>query len=179
MMQGRVRQHHTKVRVSGSNAPGKFGPRVIPAFQQNDRSFRRAEQSFLKRANFTFGFDGFDRRKHQGKRLFFAVLQAAQALDGAVVAPSHNEMETPEPFDGHNSSVANSLDCQREGFAAQRQYFTSRIPKFEMRSAFRARIWLSMKPAIVWIVVFSLTLPTHSELLHRRVTTIIRQRLDD
>src|SRR5664279_1097099 len=53
------------------------------------------------------------------------------------------------------------------------------VPQLQMRSALRARVWLSVKAPVVRIVIFRRTFRAHLEYSHRGARTIIRQRFDN
>src|SRR3974390_885395 len=89
-------------------------------------------------------------------------------------------MESAQPFQSDDFPGANCIGCAQERLlAAAFPAAAGSVPKFQMRSASRAGIRLSMETAIGGILILGLALGTHHELFYRAVSTIVRERLND
>ena len=111
----------------------------------------------------------FERRIHQRKRLFRAVLALAQAFDHRFIAGIANELEAAETLERDDLSGADILRGQVQRVIAVGNDIATRVPKLEVRAATGAPIGLRVEPAIVRVVVFALAERTHLETLHRGV----------
>ena len=156
-----------------------MGGGPIPPLQQDDRAFRRLEQS-------PFGCRDDDRALHVGQgwehdreRLLLAMLQGSQPLHRAVVIGPHEEVKSAEPFHGHNASFADRADGIGECGASGREHPAARIDERQPGPARRTGVRLRVEPAIQRVVVFALAGLAHHEALHRRAGPVVRQRLDD
>jgi hypothetical protein len=88
-------------------------------------------------------------------------------------------LKTAQALQGNDIPSFHAVAGIHERLVALRQNLPIPIPEFEMGTAFRASIRLSVKPAIGRIFVLIATFITHGECLHRSIAPVVGQRFDN
>ena len=138
-------------------------------FQQNDRRGGRKQQSRLGFGDVAIPFDGRERGIHQREWFFFATLAFTETPHRFFIPRIHHQLKSAQSFEGNDLASANRRDSLLQGFMCLADGFSSLVPQRDLRAAFGTGVWLRVKTAISWIVVFRLAFQTHREPLHRSV----------
>ncbi len=182
MMERSRGQHDAEVRIGRGDGSGdvergrKLGRKTA---EQGDGSLRGAEQAFLEGRDAADGLDGIERGKHEGERLFLAVLAAAQAVDGDIVAGVHQEMEPTQALGGDDETAPDGFGGGAQGVIAGGQDEAGGTPELETGAASGTGVGLGMETAVAGVVEFGLAQRTEWEAVHGSVGAVVREGLDD
>src|SRR5690349_4005668 len=107
------------------------------------------------------------------------MLALTQAAYSRRVMCGGHEMKSAQSFDGDNPATPESPGGGAQSPVSAKNCFTGRVPQLEPRTAGRARVRLCVEAAVARVFIFSPALRAHCELLHRRVSAVVGQGLDD
>ncbi len=88
-------------------------------------------------------------------------------------------MEAAQSLHCHDLSLPDRFRRLNQGVVVRCQHRAGTIPQFQVRAADRAGVRLGVEAAIQRVFIFFAAGRTQREALHRRVGTVVGQRLDD
>jgi hypothetical protein len=196
MVQRRVGEHHPQVGVPGGHVRGHRGSG--PAGEQHDGGLRPGEQRLDLRRGLAHRANLIEVPGHQGEGLVAAGLAGSQPRDGLLVPRVDHEVESPQPFDGHDLARAQSGRCPAQrrvppGDPAVFPHLKGEVrvvlpiriggglPRVERegRAAARTRVGLGVEPAVQRVLILRLAVRAHAEPAHGGVRPVVGQGLHD
>ena len=117
--------------------------------------------------------------KHNGQRLFIAVLAGAQHRHGGRVGRVAHQVVAAHALDRKDGPVAEELPCAAERILALSHEPAVGLGEAEVGAADRARVGLGVKAPAGGIVVFALAVRALAERAHGGVRAVVGQALDE